>query len=55
MKKGLGTAIFLLILVTNIAEVSAYNGNANLSNGVIVVLFIPIMLGIIYLASKEVK
>ncbi len=46
-----------MILLSKVSSVSAYNGteNTNLSGG-IVLLFIPVMLGIIYLAGKgEVK
>lgn len=46
-----------MILLSQVSSVSAYNGteNTNLSGG-IVLLFIPVMLGIIYLAGKgEVK
>ncbi|WP_154659623.1 hypothetical protein [Thomasclavelia saccharogumia] len=57
MKKLLGVATSLAISVINVRSLLAYNGseNTNLSGGK-VLLFIPIMLGIVYLANKsEVK
>lgn len=57
VKKLLGVATSLAISVINVRSLLAYNGseNTNLSGGK-VLLFIPIMLGIVYLANKsEVK
>lgn len=57
LDKILGFGLFIVILLSKISCVSAYNNsqNTNLSGGVII-LFIPVMLGIIYLAFKgEVK
>ena len=52
MKKrlGLGLGMFLM------SGVMAYSGNSNLPGSAIIIVFVPVMLGIIYLASKgEVK
>ena len=54
MKKrlGLGLGMFLITILSNLSGVMAYSGNSNLPGSV----FVPVMLGIIYLASKgEVK
>lgn len=53
--KRLGVAglMFLTTLMSNVSGVFAYNGNANMSGGAAIVLFVPVMLGIIYLASKS--
>ena len=54
MKKrlGLGLGMFL----SNLSGVMAYSGNSNLPGSAIIIVFVPVMLGIIYLASKgEVK
>lgn len=52
MKKrlGLGLGMFLITILSNLSGVMAYSGNSNLPG------IVPVMLGIIYLASKgEVK
>ena len=57
MKKLLGVTTSLVISVINVKSLLAYNGSesTNLSGGRILLL-IPIMLGIVYLANKsEVK
>ena len=55
MKKrlGLGLGMFLITILSNLSGVMAYSGNSNLPGSIV---FVPVMLGIIYLASKgEVK
>ncbi|WP_455684258.1 hypothetical protein [Thomasclavelia sp.] len=57
LNRRLAIEVVIVILLSKVSSVSAYNGteNTNLSGG-IVLLFIPVMLGIIYLAGKgEVK
>ena len=57
VKKLLGVTTSLVISVINVKSLLAYNGSesTNLSGGR-VLLLIPIMLGIVYLANKsEVK
>ena len=56
MKKrlGLGLGMFLITILSNLSGVMAYSGN--LPGSAIIIVFVPVMLGIIYLASKgEVK
>ena len=58
MKKrlGLGLGMFLITILSNLSGVMAYSGNSNLPGSAIIIVFVPVMLGIIYLASKgEVK
>ena len=58
MKKrlGLGLGMFLITILSNLSGVMAYSGNSNLPGSAIIIVFVPGMLGIIYLASKgEVK
>ena len=54
MKRGLRLGIVLLIIIINKSTVLAYNSNmsTNLSEGKLLLL-IPVMLGIIYLADKN--
>lgn len=54
MKRGLRLGIVLLIIIINKSTVLAYNSNmsTNLSGGKLLLL-IPVMLGIIYLADKN--
>lgn len=59
MKKKLGMGFYVgfVSVWANLLPVAAYNesGNANLSGGLLILL-LPVMLGIIYLASNsEVK
>lgn len=52
------SGIIITNILANVSGVGAYsdNGSTNMSGVAIIVLFVPIMLGIIYLASKgEVK
>lgn len=58
MKKrlGLGLGMFLITILSNLSGVMAYSGNSNLPGSAIIIVFVPVMLRIIYLASKgEVK
>ena len=58
MKKrlGLGLGMFLITILSNLSGVMAYSGNSNLPGSAIIIVFVPVMLEIIYLASKgEVK
>ena len=58
MKKrlGLGLGMFLITILSNLSGVMAYSGNSNLPGSAIIIIFVPVMLEIIYLASKgEVK
>ena len=58
MKKrlGLGLGMVLITILSNLSGVMAYSGNSNLPGSAIIIVFVPVMLGIIYLASKgEVK
>lgn len=52
-KLAIESGIIITNILANVSGVGAYsdNGSTNMSGGAIIVLFVPIMLGIIYLAS----
>ncbi|MFQ8705043.1 MAG: hypothetical protein ACLR9T_03190 [Thomasclavelia sp.] len=55
LNRRIRLGLFIVILLSKVSSVSAYNStteNTNLSGGIIL-LFIPVMLGIIYLACKS--
>lgn len=54
MKGRLITLTVLMIIGSNVSSIFAYGGakNTNLSGGMLL-FFVPLMLGIVYLANKD--